>query len=240
MTTQTNVEKLGIVSRSVKSCCRGCSLFSLKAGIVSASVLLWANAGQAQVVVAPFPAGGYWGGVGTAESSAEHGVADIIRSEGYYNLTTAQGMVHAEQARALHLQNRQEAYRAYNAGKEQKQALEAQKRERTRHSAEALKAVGKSDAAQPLGVEYLNPHTGKINWPKTLLDSKFASQRTELEKLFELRARTSSGLNSQTKIQSATGELASLLKSNITRIPATDYIKAKKFLDSLAATASQS
>lgn len=238
MTTQTNVEMLGIVRRFVNSCCRDCG-WSLRIGIVSASVMLWANASQAQVVVGPV--GGYgWGGVGTAESSAEHGAADIIRSEGLYNLTTAQGMVHAEKARGLYLENMKTEYQARNAGKEQNSARVAQKRERDRHSAEALKAAAKSEVAAPLSADVLNPETGKIVWPKALLDNKFSAQRTELEKLIELRARTSGGPNSQTRIEVATSELAALLKTNISKMSSTDYMKARKFLDSLTATVSHS
>ncbi|MGE5191109.1 MAG: hypothetical protein ACM3U2_01320 [Deltaproteobacteria bacterium] len=241
MITRTNISMVGMIRRCVEVCCRGCRMVARKCWIPFTSVLLWSNVGQAQVVVAPVGVGyGGWGGVGTAESSAAHGYADMIRSEGYYNLTTAQGMVEAEKARNLLLQNRKEAYRAYWAGKEQRSAIDAQKRERSRHSAEALKVAGKSDAAQPLSTEVLNPVTGKIVWPKALLDSQYTAKRAEVEKLFELRARTSGGANSQTKIQVATSELAAQLKTNITKISSTDYVKARKFLDSLAVSATQS
>jgi hypothetical protein len=216
--------------------------WALRLGIVSACVLLFANLGQAQVAVTPVSigVGGYgdWGGVGTAESSAAHGYADYIRSEGYYNLLTAQGRVYAEQARAQYLENRRTAFQGYWAGKEQRSAIDAQKRESSRHSQEALTIAGKYNAPQPLGAELLNPQTGKVVWPKALLDNKYAAQRAEIEKLFELRVKTPSGPNSQTKIQAATGELATLLKKNITSTSATDYMKARKFLDSLAVSAS--
>jgi len=241
MTTRTNISMVGIAGRSVKSCCRS-SGWALRVGIVSATLLLSTNASHAQVAVAPVGIGfggyGGWGGVGTAEGSAAHGYADMIRSEGYYNMTTAQGMVYAEQARDLYIQNRKEAYRAYWAGKEQRSAIDAQKRESSRHTTEALQIAGKSDVPQPLSKDVLNPETGKMVWPKALLGSQYTAKRTEIEKLFEMRAGTSGGPNSPTKIKVATGELAGLLKTNITRISATDYIKARKFIDSLAVSAS--
>ena len=218
----------------------------LRLGMASASFLMFANVGHAQVVVSPFSfgVGGYggwgeWGGVGTAESSAAHGYADYIRSEGYYNLATAQGRVYAEQARAQYLQNRSAAFQGYWAGKEQRSAIDAQKREARRHSAEALRIAGTSNAPQPLGAEFLNPETGKIVWPKALLDNKYTVRRTEIEKLSELRAKTPSAPNSQTKIQAATRELAKVLKSHITSTSATDYIEARKFLDSLAVSTTE-
>jgi hypothetical protein len=230
MTTRTNILTVGFV--------RG----FIRMGIVSASVLMWTNAGQAQVVVAPVGVGygGYgWGGVGTAESSYAHGAADVIRSEGYYNLTTAQGMVEAEKARAIYLENKKTAFQGYLAGKEQRTAINAQKRELSRHSADALAVAGKSDV-KPLNGEQLNPVTGKIKWPKALLDSKFSAKRNEIEKLFELQAKTSDGAKNQSKIQAATGELATMLKSNITHINSTDYMNARKFIDSLTVSATQS
>jgi hypothetical protein len=229
MTTRTNVLTVGFV--------RG----FIRMGIFSASVLLWVNAGQAQVVVAPVGIGygGYGGGAGTVEGSWAHGAADVIRSEGYYNLTTAQGMVEAEKARAIYLENKKTAFQGYLAGKEQRSAINAQKRELSRHSAEALAVAGKSDV-KPLNGEQLNPVTGKIKWPKALLDSKFSAKRNEIEKLVELQAKTSEGSKNQSKIQAATSELATMLKSNITHINSTDYMNARKFIDSLAVSATQS
>jgi hypothetical protein len=238
MTTRTNVSVVGFVRGFVNFCCGDCRLMAVRMGFVSASVLLWANAGQAQVV---FPAGEYWagGGVGTAESAFEHGAADIIRSEGLYNLNTAKGIVEAEKARAIYLENKKTAFQGYLVGKEQRSAINAQKRELSRHSAEALAVAGKSDV-KPLNGEQLNPVTGKIKWPKALLDSKFSAKRNEIEKLFELQAKTSEGSNNQSKIQAATSELATMLKSNITYINSTDYMNARKFIDSLTVSASQS
>jgi hypothetical protein len=246
MTTRTNISMVGIVRRCFEACCRGCRELSSKFWIPFTSVLLWAAVGQAQVLVGPVVGVGYggyggWGGVGTAESSAAHGYADFIRSAGYYNMATAEGMVYAEQARNLDIQNRKEAYRAYWAGKELRPAIDAQKRERTRHSAEALNVAGKSDAPQPLSKDVYNPETGKIAWPKALLDKQYSAKRTEIERLVAMRAKTSGGANSQTKIKVAAGELAALLKSNITdtaKMSSTDYMNAKKFLDRLAVSAS--
>ena len=200
---------------------------------------MWTNAGQAQVVI---PAGEYWagGGVGTAESAFEHGAADIIRSKGLYNLNTAKGMVEAEKARAIYLENKKTAFQGYLAGKEQRSAINAQKREQSRHSADALKVAGNSNAAQPLSSDVLNLETGKVTWPKALLDGKYSAKRNEIEKLLELRARTSGGPNSQTKLQAATTELANMLRTDITKITANDYVNAKKFLKSLAVSANQS
>jgi len=240
MTTQPNVELLEVVRRSVKSCCRGRVRLSPRFWIISASILLWSSAAQAQIAVGPV-VGGYWGGgVGTAESSAAHGYADMMQSAGYYNLMTAEGIVEAEKARAQYIQNNREAFQSYLAGKEQRTAVDAQKHERARHSVEALNLAAKSQLPQPLGPDAFNPETGKINWPKALLDSRYAEKRTEIDHLFELRNKTSGGKNSETKIQVAANELTNILRSNIKSTSSTEYMKARKFLDSLSAAARQS
>jgi hypothetical protein len=158
----------------------------------------------------------------------------MIRAQGYYNLTTAQGMGEYEKARSQYIKNNNEAFRSYLAGKEQRSAVNAQKREQNRHSTEALNLASKSQLAQPLGQDAVDPATGKINWPKALLDSSYAKKRSEIDHLFELQNKTSGGKNSQAKIQVAAGEMAAMLKSNITKMSSTDYMKARKFLDSLA------
>jgi hypothetical protein len=243
MAIRTNVLTLGIVRRGFEAERGRGGVLSSKFWIPFASVLLWAAVGQAQVAVGPVVGVGYggyggWGGVGTAESSAAHGYADYIRSEGEYNLATAQGLVYAEQAQALALRNNKDAWQGYWAGKEYRSAVDAQKRESRRHSAEALNIAGKWNAPQPLSADLLNRETGRIVWPKALLGTKYAAKRREVEKLFELHGTMSSRPKSQAKIQAATGELAALLKSNITSTSATDYMKARKFLDSLAVSAS--
>jgi hypothetical protein len=218
-------------------------------GIVSASLFMWANVGQAQFTVGVGPVvGGYGSGeVGTVESSAEHGWADVIRSQGYYNLTTGQGAVEFEKARRILLENNQAAYRGRVAAREENMARVAQRRERERHSPESLLAAAKSEVAAPLSADVLNPTTGMIAWPKALLDNKFSAKRNELEKLFELRTRTSNrpasnGPNSQARIEATTMELTALLKTTASsnQVSATEYMRARRFLDSMAATAGRS
>jgi len=241
MNGYTNVSEVNLVGRSLVSWWRN-SARALRFGIVSASVLMFANVGQAQVTVSPvnFGIGGYggWGGgVGTAESSAAQGYAALVNAEGYYNMATAQGWVYAEQARAQYLENRRVAFQGYLAGKEQRSAIDAQKREASRHTIEALNVAAKSALPQPLGPEAVNPVTGQINWPKALLDNQYTATRKEIEKVFELRAKTSGGPSDQSKIHVAAGAMTQVLKSNIRQMSSTEYMKARKFLDSLAVSA---
>jgi hypothetical protein len=79
----------------------------------------------------------------------------------------------------------------------------------------------------------LDPVTGRITWPEILQDSQYADQRQEIEQLFELRAKTSHGAGTGTKIRAITTRMSDRLRKQITDIPANEYISARKFLDSL-------
>lgn len=198
--------------------------------IVAGCFLSSAGLAQAQFVYGPA-----WGGsVGTAESSYLHGAGDVIRSEGLYNLNTARGMVEYENARSQYLANRREAAKNYVASKEFYQAQQNVKRDRARASAAVVRDL-KSEAPLPLGPEAINPDTGKITWPKALLDNRFASKRTEVERIFAARARTSGSGDTQ-KVQTISKDMASALKSGMSKLNGNDYTQARKFLERLAVT----
>jgi hypothetical protein len=59
----------------------------------------------------------------------------------------------------------------------------------------------------------------------------------EIEHQFELRTSTGGGTLDSVKLQEATQQMISQLKSNIHSLPTGDYIAARKFLDSLLASA---
>jgi hypothetical protein len=237
MITRTNIKVVEIVGRWGKSLRPGRRI-TLGASVLSACLLMWANGAQAQIAVAPVAVSG-WGGGQTAEGAYLQGAATVIQAEGMYNVNTAQAMVEYEQARGLYLSNRKKATENYYAGKEMHQAIEAQKRERNKTSTESLTLAAKSSVPATLEAAEFNPETGKIAWPKVLLDSQFSAKRAEIEKLAATRVKTTGKPETVKKIQAATVEMSSILKSKITKLPANDYMHARKFLDSLAVTVSQ-
>jgi hypothetical protein len=206
--------------------------------ILPACILLMASTAQAQIAISPVAVGG-WGGGQTAEGAYLQGAANVIQAEGLYNVNTAQAMIEYEQARGMYLTNRKKATENYYAGKEMHQAVEAQKRERSKTSSEALTLAAKSSVPARLETAAFNPQTGKIAWPKALLDNQFTAKRTEIEQLAASRTKTSGKPETVKKIQAATVEMSSILKSNVTKLSANDYMQARKFLDSLAVTVSQ-
>jgi len=237
MITRTNVTMVEIAGRWGKSSRPG-RRFMRYGAILPASILLWGSAAQAQIAISPVAVSG-WGGGQTAEGAYLQGAANVIQAEGLYNVNTAQAMIEYEQARGMYLTNRRKATENYYAGKELHQAVEAQKRERNKTSTEALTLAAQSSVPARLESSAFNPQTGKIVWPKALLDNQFNMKRSEIEKLAQSRTQTTGKPETVKKIKAATVEMTSILKSNITRMSANDYMQARKFLDSLAVTVSQ-
>jgi hypothetical protein len=181
--------------------------------------------------------GGGWGGGGTAAGNYMQGMSTVIRSAGEYNLATAQAGVSYEEARSKYLDNNKKWSENYFEMKERRQALEVQQREINKHSNEALNAAAKSSLPRTLGPNALDPVTGQITWPEVLQGGEFADLRKQVEQQFELRTKTSNVAGTAQKIHAATQEMSSILRKEIEKVPANEYIAARKFLDGLDYTA---
>jgi len=202
------------------------------------SGLVFAGDAFAQVTVTPagigpwFLGGASYGG-GTADGNFLFGVSQVIRSEGDYNLQTSQGMINFEIARSKYIENVNKWTQAYFQMREANQAFQIQARERNRHSAESLAQAAASDLPRQLSSDDLDPVTGRITWPEALLDEQYAPLRADLEEQFGLRAWTSGSAGTAARIHDDTRSMLSILRNNIDRIPANDFIAARKFIDSL-------
>jgi len=174
-----------------------------------------------------------YGGGGTVAGNYMYGMSNVIRSSGEYNLYTSMAGVNNEEARSRYLDNKKKWTQDYFQMQEQRQKLDAQQREAARHSPEALNVAAKSALPRALPPDALDPLTGHINWPEPLLGSEFEKSRNEIERLLELRAKTSHGAGAKGEVRAATQEMASLLRQQVAKIPANAYMSARKFLDSL-------
>jgi len=179
-----------------------------------------------------FLGGGSYGG-GTAAGNYLMGMAQVIRSEGDYNLQTSQGLINFEEARSKYIENANKWTQAYYQMKEAHDAYVIQRFERNKHSAEALAQAAAAELPRKLTSDELDPVTGKIVWPEPLMDEQYADLRAELDHLFELRAWTSRTAGTAARIHDATRRMLDILRSNIETMPANDFIAARKFIDGL-------
>jgi hypothetical protein len=176
--------------------------------------------------------GGYGYG-GTVEGDYLWGMSQVIRAAGEYNLYTAQAGVNNEEARRRYLENKKKWTQNYYQLREQRQAQDAQKRERQRASRQTYYASLAAAPSRAPAPDALDPVTGRISWPDVLLGGEFEKPRQEIDQLFELRAVTSRGAGNAQRIRELTQEMSRILRSQVTKIPANDYMAARKFIDKL-------
>jgi hypothetical protein len=175
-------------------------------------------------------------GGGTAEGNALAGMSTVIRSAGEYNLMSSAAGVNFEEARGKYLDNRAKWTQQYFQMRETRSAIDAQRKEAARQSREAQYAAAKATPPRPEWPVGLDPVTGHISWPEPLMADEFAGPRKQLDQLFELRAKTSQASATTLKIRAATEELSKTLRSQVQKIPANEYMAARKFIDELDRT----
>jgi hypothetical protein len=207
--------------------------------VILIGTLLGSANAQAQVSVTPgigvgpwFTGGGSYGG-GTADGNYLFGLSQVIRAEGDYNLSTSAGLINYEEARSKYIDNVSKWSQAYFQGREANQAWQLQKEQRNRRTPEARAQAAASDLPRTLSTRELNPISGKIAWPETLMDEQYANVRNDIEQLFDARARTRPTAAISVKIRDDARLMTQMLRENIEHMPAKDFIAARKFIDAL-------
>jgi hypothetical protein len=166
-------------------------------------------------------------------------MSQVIRSQGEYNYNTAQAGISFEEARSKYLDNQKKWSQNFLHMKEEQQRLAIQQREINKQTNEARAAAlaARPPVSHGLAPNSLDPLTGHITWPQVLLGRDFEAPRTQIDQLFELRAKTSHGPDLSEKIHAAAQQMMTLLRSEIEKMPANQYMAARKFLDALDYTA---
>lgn len=169
----------------------------------------------------------------TAAEGYMRGVASVISAQGQYNVMTAQAAVLAQEARKANIENHRLAVETTFAARKINHESRALERG-PRASAEEIARLAKAGAPPRLTDQELNQASGRIAWPAALMGDEFAAFRAEIEGLFAKR-RASGGLGAdeRERIELATGAMMGLLKGQITDLPAMQYTKARRFIESL-------
>lgn len=177
---------------------------------------------------------GWWGEAGTPQSSAARGLADVIRSQGQYNALTGQGLVSLSQAQRQFIENRKAGVENYFAVREINREMRAKERGR-RGTYEDWVRYAQAGAPARLSPGELDHVSGRISWPVLLRSDKFANSRGELEKLFAFRA-VSGQLSTDEflRIDELTRGLADQLQTRVASLPPQEYVRAKRFVQSLS------
>lgn len=178
--------------------------------------------------------GGGWGASIPPYAAYGHGLADMIRSSGYASMMGSEAVKNLTEAQAQDLRNREEWARAFMQARmmnnQYRAALEG-----PRPTEEDLIRYAQAGRPERLSPSELDTVSGRINWPVLLEDEKFLPQRQELERLFAYRANVG-GLDRDAylAIDRLTDVMVQLLMTDIDDVPPQDYVKSKRFLESLA------
>jgi hypothetical protein len=175
---------------------------------------------------------GGWGGgyhSSTLEEGIQRGAADLVRSQGMANLYNAQAATQFEQGRSQYIENNLKATQTYF---EMKRVNDEYRRSKDTSplSMEQYVRIARQQAPDPLGTSQLDPLTGAIGWPMSLRKPEYDALRKKIESLFQRRA---SGYADYSGLAAACTEFLDQLKTDLPKFDPNDYVKAKKFLESL-------
>jgi len=200
-----------------------------------ATILATHSAANAQVVV---------NRAATAGESHARGWADVIRSQGQYNLMTSQAMINATTARRQELENELRQTEVFF----ERRALNQQRRfgdypERAARNAERAARdaqrmyirYGQEGRPRRLTSRELDPITGSITWPLFLQGPDYAQQRQTIDAVMHARALQEDAINWEQfeALMSATDAMRNTLRGKIREKNSTDFINTRNFIDRL-------
>jgi len=190
---------------------------------------------------------GYYGGYGgyggvyrssTAAEGYQRGFADVVRSAGIANLYNSQAALNYEDARSKDYDNRLKMTETYYTQRRMNQQYRNSERG-TPATAEQLFRWAHRDVPRPLNTYEFDPVHGRINWPLVLKAPGYDEYRALVEQFFSMRAENPQNLNvgSLMEVQEVVENWLYSLKGDIKAFKPNDYIRARKFIESLAAEA---
>ena len=179
--------------------------------------------------------GGYggYGGVGTAASSNMQGMSQMISAQGEKNYNDSLALRNYEDARSAYIDNQYKFQQTYRQMKRDAEGYRSELQAKDYEKYQKFMAKGESGAPAQLSPSQVDFVTGQISWPKALTGPDYEVGRRQVEDALLLRAHTSGGSQSAGQIADSAKTMQDTLKGNVRMTPPSDYISARKFLDSL-------
>jgi hypothetical protein len=158
----------------------------------------------------------------------------LTRSVGEANLSNSAAAINLSIARRNQIDNRAAAANTYFQMRQANRAYRAAEAG-PRATMEDLVRFAQVGKPKPLSPGEVDPVNGAINWPILLRSKDLAKDRAKVEAAFAKRASQSSlGAEEYMEIRQTTSQMSSKLKKRIREVPSYEYMKSKKFIDSLA------
>lgn len=170
----------------------------------------------------------------TLAEGVRRGTADIIRAEGRYNLETSIANINNEEAYSRYLDNDLKRTDTYFAKRQRNASYRAQMRQ-PRAMPETYIRLSQQAAPGRLCPEHFDRVFGTVNWPDVFTWECFTPYRKALDVTFAGRG-PSDGLGSAAArdIERYSAEMECHLKSLVRELSPSEYVAARRFLNSLA------
>lgn len=171
---------------------------------------------------------------GYGVSSPASNYSQVIRARGQAAKNYSQAQLNYQEAQSKYLDNQKKWNEMYRARKKAAEAARQKKlKQREQERAERLKRRA-NRKPQPR-IQFLptdrDAKTGKLNWPQVLQTSEFASLRTEIQELFDLKAKTQGTPELQQKILAKEQEMRFMLMKKVNDVPTNTYMAGRNFLE---------
>ena len=202
-------------------------------GVLVTCILTWfAAAAKAQ-----YYSDNLYGGFATSGSEIRNrGMASVMQAAGQRNLMNAQAVTELQEAEKKNIENQllytQTYFEKRKINEQNRQAEAAQRRS----TPEDFARRAQDGASKRLTSQQLDPIYGTVSWPVLLQAGKYQETREDLDRLLRERAEKHGAIGGEAylQIKDDTKKMTELLQDDISKVSPTDYVAAKKFLQSLA------
>jgi len=198
--------------------------------------------------------GGYYGG-GYYGSGYNNNGASMVRAQGKAQVDRSKAMINYQEAQSKQLDNQkkmaetyvarqkaqrasiaeqQEIIKAKDAARQAANERQAQKNKELRES--GLSPYFNASASQDkdlLSSSQLNPATGEISWPESLLGSEYQASREKIQELYSLKNSTGITSSLAQQISSEANVMKNILRGQIRNMLPNDYLAARGFIEGL-------
>jgi hypothetical protein len=175
---------------------------------------------------------GYAGEAQTVPGAALEGTAQVIKAIGQYNLATSAAAVKATQGQSDALRDDVKAVQTFWEVRDIGRRERAKER-RPLPTPTEVASIARKGVQRGLNASQRDPVTGALLWPGPLQQAKYDSQRAAADKYAAKWASGGLDHNEQRQMRQNIVDMLDVLKSQITQIPAQEYLASRSFLQSL-------
>ena len=182
--------------------------------------------------------GGYgygYGGGSTPYSNAVNAQAQYVAAYGQALESNAKAAIDVEQARSQYLDNQAKYLEMKRQQRDASEARRAQRdAEAKAHAALRPPPKPATERYPRLASDQLDPLSGEIHWPDSLMDSDYAEDRKSVEGALKSQAEYGPDGRSSKIIYDAAHRMMAIRSRNVAELGSEGYASCRKFLNSLA------